>query len=300
MNKMISAVVIIGLLGINPLFVCGEDAAIDKNAKPPESSTNPDNQSLPPRLERFYSSEDLIEEAYTNKEYELTKKLAKEYLELALVYRGDWNYGNAIHDANRFLGLISIHRGNIDEATVYLLKAGKSTGSPQLDTFGPKLDLANELLKLGKSKEVLIYLKDIRSFWEMDDGNIIKWIEDIESGGQPELDRFAFTESSWNLFFLLVLGLWPLIVTGIFLRLFRKKMKRTWLFAPVAIVVGYIGLFFVSWNLQSMFGKAFCAIDQLGGTTLLKLTDCSLSWGRYIFPVILIFVVSRFFIKKSA
>jgi hypothetical protein len=162
------------------------------------------------------------------------------------------------------------------------------------------LDLANELLKLGRSDEVLMYLQDIRSFWEMDDGNIAKWIENIESGGQPELDRFSFNTSFWDLFSGLVLVVWPLIVTGIFLRLYRKKMKRTWLFAPVAIVVGYIGLFFVSWNLQSMFGKAFCAIDQLGGTTLLKLTDCSLSWGRYIFPIILIFIISRFFIKRPA
>ena len=53
---------------------------------------------------------------------------AKEFLELAAVYRCNWNYGNAIHDANRYLGLASLRAGKVDEAAKFLVLAGKSTG----------------------------------------------------------------------------------------------------------------------------------------------------------------------------
>jgi hypothetical protein len=226
MYKIISAVAILGLLTINPLFACEEDVTCDKCEKASEYSWNPSDQFVTSRLRRFYSLDDLITEAYNNNDDELAKELASEYLELALVYRCNWNYGNATHDANRILGLMSINNGHIDEAAAYLLKAGKSTGSPQLDSFGPKLDLANELLKLGKSNEVLIYLKDIRSFWQMDDGSIAKWMESIESGGQPELDRFSVNAGFWQLLNFRVSALWPIFVAGILLIVLRKKIQK--------------------------------------------------------------------------
>ena len=126
-------------------------------------------------MQRFYSLEELITESYSSNDYESAKELISEYLELAGEYRCNWNFGNAIHDANRILGLISLRNGEIDEAAAYLLEAGKSSGSPQLDSFGPDLDLASELQKLGKSDEVLIYLNDIASFWVMNNGIVDNW-----------------------------------------------------------------------------------------------------------------------------
>jgi len=113
-------------------------------------SWNPENKFVTDRLKRFYALDDQIKAAYAANDSAGTGKLATEYLELANTYRCNWNYGNAVHDANRYLGLISLKKGDTDAAIVYLREAGKSTGSPQLDTFGPELDLANELLKLRK------------------------------------------------------------------------------------------------------------------------------------------------------
>jgi len=62
---------------------------------------------------------------------DMALELGAEYLELANTYRCNWNYGNAVHDANRYLGLISLKKGDTDAAVVYLREAGKSTGSPQ-------------------------------------------------------------------------------------------------------------------------------------------------------------------------
>ena len=109
---------------------------------------------------------------------------------MAEIYRCNWNYGNAIHEANRILGLISLDEMDIEAAASFLIEAGKSPGSPQLDTFGPELDLANELLKAGRSEAVIAYLNGIRQFWEGNEKRVDKWLLKIEKGEKPHLKRF--------------------------------------------------------------------------------------------------------------
>ena len=172
-----------------PAFACEEDVKCDECAKPSEFSWNPSGKYITTSLTRFYELENEIRVAYDSKNYGEAKDLIKIYLRLAKKYKCNWNYGNAIHDANRYLGLISLKHGDIDSASEYLIKAGKSTGSPQLDTFGPELDLANELLKLGRGKDVAIYLKDIKKFWN--DGALIEeWLVSITNGESPKLSQF--------------------------------------------------------------------------------------------------------------
>ncbi|MCG7911537.1 MAG: RNA polymerase subunit sigma-24, partial [Candidatus Thiodiazotropha taylori] len=71
-----------------------------------------------------------------------------------------------------------------------LVLAGQSTGSPQLDSFGPDLKLANVLLKKGQREAVAKYLSGVKRFWEMDEGRIDSWLKDIEAGKTPKLSRF--------------------------------------------------------------------------------------------------------------
>ncbi|MCW9058385.1 MAG: hypothetical protein OQL11_05890 [Gammaproteobacteria bacterium] len=298
MNRFFSAVVLIGLLVIKPLFACEEDVTCDKCAKASEFSWNPSNQYVTTTLQRFYSLDDLITEAYTNNNFESAKELASEYLELAHIYRCNWNYGNAIHDANRILGLMSISSGYIDEAADYLLKAGKSAGSPQLDSFGPELDLANELLKRGKSNEVLSYLKDIRTFWEMDDGRIARWTKDIESGGQPELHRFSASAGFWQLVIFWVSALWPIFAAGLVLMALRNKIQRKWLFGAAAIVSGYITMFAVNWASTSMLPSIIGKMVQSGSDSALMLSIYAVLSAGYIIPLIVVFAVSRLFIPR--
>ena len=177
-----------------PAVGCEEPVACDKCEKNSEFSWNPSDQYATVRLQRFYGLEDLMEAAYKNKRYEEAKTLIAEYLALAKIYRCNWNYGNAVHDAHRILGLILLQGGDVDGAAAALLEAGQSAGSPQLDTFGPDLDLANELLKRGKTPEVTAYLNDIKRFWEMDNGVVDQWLTGIAAGAAPELNKHRASE----------------------------------------------------------------------------------------------------------
>ncbi|MEI8289994.1 MAG: hypothetical protein WCH99_11020, partial [Verrucomicrobiota bacterium] len=93
------------------------------------------------------------------------KAYAIELLKSADAKTDTWNYGNLIHNYNSFLGLIAIHEGKPDEAANYLLAAGKTPGSPQLDSFGPDFTLAKELLQAGQKQVVLQYLDLVGNFW---------------------------------------------------------------------------------------------------------------------------------------
>jgi hypothetical protein len=189
------------LLGCSAALASGpvdaDTAPCNKGAPQSEFSWNPPNSLVTPRLTRFYQLGDEVQAAYEHaNDLELVQR-ASEWLDLAAVYRCNWNYGNAIHDANRYLGLASLRAGKVDEAASFLVLASKSTGSPQLDTFGPELDLADALLKRGKALAVTGYLRGIHQFWEMDHGRVGRWIAAINNGETPKLERFSVAPSAW-------------------------------------------------------------------------------------------------------
>ncbi|MEI7728910.1 MAG: hypothetical protein WCO56_05035 [Verrucomicrobiota bacterium] len=93
------------------------------------------------------------------------KAYATQLLKTVDAKTDTWNYGNLIHGYNSFLGLIAVHEGKPDEAAKYLLAAGKTPGSPQLNSFGPDFMLAKELLRLGQKDVVLQYLDSVGNFW---------------------------------------------------------------------------------------------------------------------------------------
>jgi hypothetical protein len=47
------------------------------------------------------------------------------------------------------LGQVALRRGDAKKAASFLLAAGKTWGSPQLNSFGPNMPLANDLLAAG-------------------------------------------------------------------------------------------------------------------------------------------------------
>ncbi len=110
-----------------------------------------------------------------------------EKYERIILFRGYWNYGNAIHKAHTILGLIYLARNDVVSARKQLLLAGETPGSPQLDTFGPSMILANELLKLNEGETVIQYFELCESFWKK---NILEdWIVSVEKGGIPRFDK---------------------------------------------------------------------------------------------------------------
>lgn len=118
--------------------------------------------------------------------YEEAKKYADELNSTMAKYQDNWNYGNAIQDVNVVLGRLAIIDGRIDDAKKHLLEAGKSKGSPQMNSFGPNMSLAKELLEKGEKDVVLEYFELCRKFWENMHGELDKWIDEVKKGKIPD------------------------------------------------------------------------------------------------------------------
>jgi TonB family protein len=105
---------------------------------------------------------------------------------LATVGAGRGDDGNAVHDGNMVRGLIALRGGNVEQAARDLIEAGKTTGSPTLNSFGPDMILASELLDKGQRDAVLEYLVSCKKFWTLGAARLDAWIELIRSGGKPD------------------------------------------------------------------------------------------------------------------
>lgn len=121
--------------------------------------------------------------------------------------RDAWNYGNLIYHYNSLLGQIALREGKPDEAVKYLIAAGKTPGSPQLNSFGPTFKLAKELLQLGRSEDrttVGKFLDDVARFWANPDtardyvkADKVKQREQIEAWKKEIFDGKIPTDRKW-------------------------------------------------------------------------------------------------------
>jgi hypothetical protein len=125
-------------------------------------------------------------ESFNQGHDEEAKALAVEMQDLAPAYKKDWNYGNAVQDFNIVLGRLALKSGDIDTAREHLLAAGRSPGSPQMNSFGPNFSLAKDLLTTGDKAIVLEYIDLVRKFWKLDHRKLDQWKKDIEEGRAPD------------------------------------------------------------------------------------------------------------------
>lgn len=139
-----------------------------------------------PEEQRFDVLGDLGKSAFDASEPEKAQQYADELLKLAPKFENDWNYGNAIHEGNLILGRIALKRGDIEGAKAHLLAAGQTPGSPQLDSFGPNMTLARDLLAKGERETVLAYLQLCGKFWKMGGDELEEWTATIKGGGTPD------------------------------------------------------------------------------------------------------------------
>lgn len=134
---------------------------------------------------RFDALPEAVIGAFRLGQHERSRELALEALALAAAREGHWNYGNALHFAHTALGLIALEAGDIPRAVDELARSGAIPGSPQLDSFGPTMQLAKALLASGQSPAVLAYLHVCRAFWTMGTNWLDVWEQKIRSGGTP-------------------------------------------------------------------------------------------------------------------
>ena len=137
-------------------------------------------------LERFYALVDLAKVAFEASDLDKATAYAQELLQMAPQYSKDWNYGNAIYYGHFVLGSVALREGNTKEAASQLVAAGTTPGSPQLNSFGPNVTLAKDLLAQGRAQPVLEYLAECKIFWKMNRGKVDEWIDAIRAGGTPD------------------------------------------------------------------------------------------------------------------
>jgi len=159
-------------------------------------------QALPaiqdPEL-KFYLLTKVAPTAAEAGETEKAKAYARDLLERAPAMRKDWNYGNAIHVGNLVLGRIALAAGDVAEAKRLLLEAGGTPGSPQLNSFGPNMLLAKELLKKGERAAVVKYLDALGVFWVSNRGRIEAWKGAVAQGQTPDFGpNLTLYLSNWR------------------------------------------------------------------------------------------------------
>ena len=137
-------------------------------------------------INRFYMLKGLAKVAFESGDMEKAKTYATELLNKAAHYKNNWNYGNAIHHGNLILGRIALKSGDLEKAKEYLIEAGKTPGSPQLNSFGPNMTLAKELLEKSEKEVVIKYFQLCADFWEMGKDDLKNWTSIVKEGGVPD------------------------------------------------------------------------------------------------------------------
>jgi hypothetical protein len=137
-------------------------------------------------MSRFHRLSELAKSAYDAGELQKAAKYADESLKARAKYYPGSGDGNSVHYANIVLGRIALKRGDAKHAGEFLLKAGQTPGSPNLDSFGPNMSLAKELLEAGEKETVLQYFELCRKFWTSHGEILDDWTKEVKAGQIPE------------------------------------------------------------------------------------------------------------------
>jgi tetratricopeptide (TPR) repeat protein len=151
-----------------------------------------DLRAAPNDIGRFYALADAAKAAFEVGETEKARAHAQEALDLASRFRDDWNYGNAIHDGHMVLGRIALRNGDVETAKRELVEAGRTPGSPQLNSFGPNMSLARDLLERKETDAVTTYFALCTTFWKLERGNLGRWSALAKAGEIPDFGANLF------------------------------------------------------------------------------------------------------------
>lgn len=91
-----------------------------------------------------------------------------------------------VHEANMVLGRLALRNEDTAQAEADLRAMGNVSGSAQLDSFGPNMLLARDLLKRGDRQPVLVYFQECAKFWKDDNGQLKTWTAQVQQGKIPD------------------------------------------------------------------------------------------------------------------
>ena len=110
---------------------------------------------------------------------------ARRYATTLLDYSGHRFFeGESTHHGNLILGRVALIEDDDERAKRHLLRAGRTPGSPALNSFGPNMGLALELLERNEREVVLEYFDLCSKFWQRSE--LEDWAAIVEAGGIPD------------------------------------------------------------------------------------------------------------------
>jgi hypothetical protein len=139
-------------------------------------------------ISKFSRLDELAKTAFEAQEFDKASHYADDLVKAAEKHAEDrmWDTGNAVHHGNIVLGRIALKKGDVKQAKAFLLQAGYTPGSPLLDSFGPNMSLAKELLDAGEKDTVLNYFKLCRRFWKSGRSKLDDWTKEVKAGIAPQ------------------------------------------------------------------------------------------------------------------
>jgi hypothetical protein len=135
---------------------------------------------------RFYGLANVAKAAFDAGDYNKAETYARELLAAVPVNGKDWNYGNAIFYGNMVIGRVALARDkNVSLAKSSLLASAQSKGSPQLNSFGPNMSLAKDLIAAGERDTVVEFFALCKTFWLPQFAKLDEWSALVKNGGTP-------------------------------------------------------------------------------------------------------------------
>lgn len=160
-----------------------------------------EKEALP--YERYYLLLNLAPAALAANETEKAKAFAKELLIVGEKLKTQPGFGlshvsDATDRGNVVLGLLAMRTNDVEKAKEHLLAAGNVSGSPVLNSFGPTMLLAKQLLEKGEKETVIKYFELCAKFWKGERGRLEKWKANIEQGKIPDFRDSLSRINGWR------------------------------------------------------------------------------------------------------
>ena len=179
------AVVILGAVATSRLV---DLDAFPSETAPADAPTHSGFQ-IPPEyadeVAALQEEQRVLTAALNRGDYEHVRELGQARLDQATDPE-HWDYGNAIHEGHLTIGQAALRQGHVRGAVRHLLAAADTPGSPQLDSFGPNMSLARDLLLMGRREAVLTYLTRLEDTWVTGREDLRAWKSYVRQGAMPD------------------------------------------------------------------------------------------------------------------